>query len=109
VTSKKNSSCRFGRYVISKKKAFRVNSGAIIFKSKHVGRHFCLDFQGVLESFQTFRPDFRRFCPDFMAFLPNQNFWGAVAPPASPPPTPVVITALYLVNGPHSPWGHSLR
>jgi len=35
--------------VVSKKikKALLVNSGAIIFKSKHVGRHFCSDFQGV--------------------------------------------------------------
>ena len=30
-------------------KAVHVNSGAITFKSKHVGRHFCSDFLGVLD------------------------------------------------------------
>ena len=59
------------------KKAVHVNSGAIVFKSKHVGRHFCPDFQGVLEDSQIFCPDL----VDFVRFSPNQNFWGAVAPP----------------------------
>jgi len=36
------------------KKALHVNSGAIIFKWKHVGRHFCSDFQGVLKGSQSF-------------------------------------------------------
>jgi len=40
------------------KKTVNVNSGAIIFKSKHVGRHFCSDFQGVLESSQRFWAEF---------------------------------------------------
>ena len=59
--------------------AFHVNSGAIIFKSKHVGRHFRSDFQDVLEGSQ-------RFCPDFRQ---TKTFGGAVAFPASPPPTPL--------------------
>jgi len=46
------------------KKAFHVNSGAFIFKSKHVGRHFCSDFQGFLKGSERFCPDFRGFCPD---------------------------------------------
>jgi len=74
------------------KKAFHVNSGAIFFKSKHVGRHFCSDFQGVSEGSQRFYPDFRGFCPDCMGFFPGfyqiKTFGGAVAPPAPPaPPT----------------------
>ena len=56
----KNSSCQFGRHVISK--ALHANSGANIFKSKHVGRHFWSDFQ--------------RFCPDFHQI---ETFGGAVA------------------------------
>jgi len=48
----KSSSCQFRRHVTFKKSC--VNSGAIIFKSKHVGRHFCSDFQGVLEGSQSF-------------------------------------------------------
>jgi len=59
------------------KKAFRINSGAIIFKSKHVGRHF--SFQGVLERSQ-------RFCGDLHQI---KTFGGAVAPP---PPTPVYLS-----------------
>jgi len=31
-----------------------VNSGAITFKSNHIGRHFCSDFQGDLEGSQRF-------------------------------------------------------
>jgi len=75
------------------KKAVRVNSGAIIFKSNHVGCHFCSDFQGVLESSQWFGLDFREFCPDLMRFFRDfhqiRTFEGAVALPASLPPTPV--------------------
>jgi len=60
------------------KKTLHVNLGAIIFKSEHVGRHFCSDFQDVLEGSQIF-------CPDFMGFFPNfhqvKTFGGAVAPP----------------------------
>jgi len=70
------------------KKSF-VNSGAIIFKSKHVGRHFCSDFQAVLEGAQRFCPYFMGFCPDFHQI---KTFGGAVAPPAPPPPTPVVVS-----------------
>jgi len=68
------------------KNAFHVNSGAIIFKSKHVGRHFCSDFQGVLERSQRFCLDFMGFCPDFHQI---KTFGGATAPPETPPPTPV--------------------
>ena len=68
------------------KKAFHVNSGAIIFKSKHVGRHFRSDFQRVLEGSQRFCPDFMGFCPDIHQI---ETFGGAVTPPAPPPPTPV--------------------
>jgi len=35
------------------------------FKSKHAGRHFGSDLQGVLEGSQGFCPDFTGFCPDF--------------------------------------------
>jgi len=65
-------------------KAFHVNSGAIIFKSKHVGCHSCSDFQRVLEGSQRFCPDFRGFCLDFMRFCPDFHqiitFGYAVAP-----------------------------
>jgi len=71
----------------SPKKAFHVNLGAIIFKSKHVGRHFCSDFQGVLDGSQRYCPDFRGFCPDWMRFCPDfhqiKTFEGAVLPPAT--------------------------
>jgi len=79
---------------ISIRAPFYVNSGAIIVKSKYVGRHFCSDFQGVLEGSERFCPDFRGFCPDFMGLWRNfhqiKAFRGAVAPPAFPPPTPVM-------------------
>jgi len=68
---KKSSSCQFGRHH---------------FQSKHAGRHFCSDFQGVLEGSQKFFPDFRAFYPDIHLI---KNFGGAVSSPASPPPTPV--------------------
>ena len=78
------------------KNALHVNLGAIIFKSKHVGRHFCSDFWEVLEGSQRFCPDFRRIFPVFMGFCPDfdqiKTFGGAVAPPA-PPPTPVWETS----------------
>ena len=47
------------------KKAVHVNSGAIVFKSKHIGRHFCPDFQGVLEDSQIFCSDLSGVCPVF--------------------------------------------
>jgi len=75
--------------VFGKKKSFHVNMhtlGPIFWKPKHIGRHFCLYFQGVC-------PDFHRFCPDFVAFCrysgtlpgfsPHQNFWGCACTPAS--------------------------
>ena len=56
-------------------------------KSNNVGRHFCPDFQGVY-------PDFQRFCPNFQGFCPNfkqiKTVVGALAPPAPPPPTPLL-------------------
>jgi len=63
--------------IFKKRKAFHVNSGDIIFKSKHVGRHFCSDFQGVLEGSQRFCPDFMGICLDFYQI---KTFGGAVAP-----------------------------
>jgi len=75
------------------KQAVHINSGAIIFQSKHVGRHFCSDFQGVLEGSQRFCPDFRGFCLELMGFCPDfhqiKTFGGTVSAPAPPPPTPV--------------------
>jgi len=56
---------------IKMKKALHVNSGPIIFKSKHIGCRFCSDFQGVLEGSQRFCPHFRGFCPDFTGFCPD--------------------------------------
>jgi len=67
----------FKKSDVQKKTAFHVNPGATIFKSKHVGRHFCSGFQEVLEGSQ-------RFCPDFHQI---KTFGGAVA---SLPPTPVL-------------------
>jgi len=71
--------------------------GAIIFKSKHFGRHFCSDFQGALEGSQRFCPDFRRFCPNFIGFGQDfhqiKTFGGAVAYLAFPPPKPVPTNA----------------
>jgi len=59
---------------------FHVNKGAVIFKSKHVGRHFGSGLQGDLEGSQRFFPDFMGFCP---GFSPNQNFWWCDCTPAS--------------------------
>jgi len=64
---------------------FHVNKGAVIFKSKHVGRHFVSDLQGVLEGSQRFFPDFMGFCPDFHQI---KTFGGVIAPP---PPTQVHV------------------
>jgi len=61
------------KYFTSKKKLFTsirapcdlqkiavcVNLGAVIFKSKHVGRHFCSYFQGILEVLRDL-PGFQR-------------------------------------------------
>jgi len=58
----------------------KFNSGAIFFKSEHVGRHFCSNFQGVCEGSQRFFSDFMGFCPDFHQI---KTFGNAVAPPAS--------------------------
>jgi len=55
-------------------KSFSCQFGAIIFNSKHVGRHFCSDFQGLLEDSHRFFPDLRI----LPRFSPNQNFWGCV-------------------------------
>jgi len=74
--------------------------GAIFFKSKDAGRHFCSyvqevcpDFQRFCEGFHRFCPDFSGFCPDFQGFCPDfhqiKTFGGALAPPATPPPTPL--------------------
>ena len=43
---------------LQKKSFMSIRVPAITFKSKHIGRHFCSDFQGVLKGSQ-------RFCPDF--------------------------------------------
>jgi len=86
MTSKKKLSVRAPCDL--QKKAFHVNSDAIIFKSKHVGRHFCSDFHVVLEGSHRFYPGFRDICPDFMGFCPFfhqiKTFGGAVAPPCTP-------------------------
>jgi len=50
-----------------------------MFKSKHVGRHFFSDLQGVLPGSKRFCPDFMGFCPDFHQI---KTFGGAVASPA---------------------------
>jgi len=83
------------------KKALHVNSGSIsyqferhYFQIKACWRHFCSDFQGVLEGSQRFCLDFRGFCPDFHQM---KTFGGAVASPALPPPTPVTLRLLYLL------------
>ena len=47
---------------------------------------FLLIFTGVFSDFQVFCEGFQRFCPDFHGFSPNQNFWGALAPPEPCPP-----------------------
>jgi len=55
---------------------------------------FCSDFLGFCEGFQIFCPDFQGFSPDFKGFCPEfpqiKTFGDALAPPALPPPTPVV-------------------
>ena len=66
---------------MSNRAPFHVNSGAIIFKSKRVGRHFCSDFQGVLEGSQ-------RFSLDFSYFHQIKTFGGVLPTPL---PTPVVL------------------
>jgi len=87
----------------SKKKLF-MSIRAPFFKSKHVGRHFCLYFQKVCEGSQRFFPDFKGFFPDSIGFFPNfhriKTFGGAVAPPAPPPPTPVWTTTWKQSNCP---------
>ena len=73
------------------KKAFHVISGAIIFKSKHVGHHFCI-FRWKSLTFRWFWKvviDFVRILWDLPGFSPNQNFWGFGCSPAPPPPSPV--------------------
>ena len=47
----------------------------------------CSDFQRFCEGFQRFCPDFHGFCSDFHQI---KTFGGALAPPAPPPPAPVV-------------------
>jgi len=95
----KSTSCHFGCHVIFKGKAFNVHSGAIIFKSKAVGRHFCSDFQGFFEGSQRFCPEFRGSCPDVMGFclycLQTKTFGGVLA---TLRPAPVgAYTVCYLV------------
>ena len=79
----------------SSKKAHHVNSGAIIFKSKHVGCHFCSDIQGVLEGSQRFCNDFKGFYLFLWDFFPDfhqiKTFWCAIAHTAPSPPTPVIL------------------
>ena len=71
------------------------------FKSNNIGRHFCPyfqeicpDFMGFCEHFQWFCSYFYRFCPDFWRSCQDlwqmKTFEGALAPPASPPLTPLV-------------------
>jgi len=64
------------------------NVGRHFFKSNNVGRHFCPYFHGVC-------PDFQEFCPDFWQI---KTFWGALAPPAPPFPTPLGTTFLGYTN-----------
>jgi len=76
------------------KKVLHTVLGAIFFKSKHAGRHFCSYFQGVCSDFQGFCEGFQRFFPDFHQI---KTFGGALA---LPPPTPVSVVAypLHLQN-----------
>ena len=64
------------------KKALHVNSGAIIFKSKHVGAIFAYIFRGLWRFSEIF-PGFHRNWPGFYGILPgfspNQNFWSVAA------------------------------
>ena len=57
--------------MISQKRSSYV--GRHFLKWNNVGHHFCLDFQG--------------FCPDFRQI---KTFGDALAPPAPPPPTPLI-------------------
>jgi len=93
------------KLLMSIRAPFLVNSGAIIFKSKHVGHHIWSDFKGILEDSQIFCPDFTGFCPDFMGFFPDLQqikiFGGAVAPSASPPPAPVPMQVSHIRRNLH--------
>jgi len=62
----------------------------------HVGGHFCPYFQGFCEGFHRFCPDLRRFCPDFHKI---KTFVGTLAPPAPPPPTPLISAACSFTFG----------
>jgi len=66
---------------------FHANSGAIIFKAKHVGRHFCSDFQGVLKFSEMLHRVWRMFL--------GQHLGVRLHPLATPPPTPVLPTQVH--------------
>ena len=55
-------------------------------------------FSQIFPKFPQILPDFKWFCPDFHQI---KSFWGAVAPPASLPPTPVTLTKPLKLTEPH--------
>jgi len=55
-----------------------------LFEIKERWAPFLPRFSGILLKFC---PDFQDFCPDFRQM---KTFGGALAPPAAPPPTPLV-------------------
>ena len=63
-------------------------------KSNNVGRHFCPDFQGFHRDIWGFCLDFQGFCQNFqrfcLSFQQIKTFGRALAPPAPPPPTPLL-------------------
>jgi len=82
---------------------------AVFFKSNHVGRHFFQTLCRFSDIFTRIPWILARFSGIFPRFSPNQNFWGALAPPSpwlgTPEPGPQSlpnrvgsITAVFVIE-----------
>jgi len=88
------------------KKAPHVILGAISFKSKHVGHHFCshCEFAQIFREFVKVFRDFARILKDFawilrdfaQIFTKSKLLGVCLHPPASPPPTPALCPVVGL-------------
>jgi len=85
------------RMTSKKRHFFQIKAclGAIFFKSKHIGHHFCSYFQGFWTDFQGFAKVFTDFAWIFRNFNQIKTLGGALAPPS--PPTP--LSVMHLATG----------